>query len=226
MVHLLSWYSPAYASNRYRACSSSSSGSRPRRTSRTLWPGYSPARSHPGWSRCSPAPSWRRWNWRARAAAFALRRDTAIIAVSRSTGIRLAELAGLRYSPDRLREGCAGRRRGVPSRLAARPGQSSALPVISAREPSGTGAHLAAGVILVMMSAAAAMRSAAGLPRGPAASVSPWPQPRLTLRNSRRARRPRLIRRYEHPPGDDHVPAAKRIIGRSVRSFRSTTDAR
>ena len=31
--------------------------------------------------------------------SFAQRRDTAIIAVLRATGIRLAELAGLRYDP-------------------------------------------------------------------------------------------------------------------------------
>jgi site-specific recombinase XerD len=36
----------------------------------------------------------------ARAGAFAQRRDAAIIAVFKSTGIRLAELAGIRYDPE------------------------------------------------------------------------------------------------------------------------------
>jgi hypothetical protein len=39
LVHLLTRYSDAYASNQYRRCSSSSDGSPRRSRSRTRWPG-------------------------------------------------------------------------------------------------------------------------------------------------------------------------------------------
>jgi len=43
--------------------------------------------------------NFRNWNGPAKGRSFAQRRDAAIIAVFEATGIRLSELAGIRYDP-------------------------------------------------------------------------------------------------------------------------------
>jgi site-specific recombinase XerD len=99
MAWLLGRYSSAYASNQYRALQQffkwlaaedelpdPMAGLRPPRVTGKLVPVF----THEELTRLEQACAGR---------SFAQRRDTAIIAVLRATGIRLAELAGLRYDP-------------------------------------------------------------------------------------------------------------------------------
>ena len=100
IVWLLGRYSAAYASNQFRALQQffkwlAAEEEIPdpvaglgRRTSRT-----SPCRS-------SPARTWPRLERACAGRSFQQRRDAAVIAVFRATGIRLSELAGIRYDPD------------------------------------------------------------------------------------------------------------------------------
>jgi integrase/recombinase XerD len=105
MVHLLSRYSPAYASNQYRGLQQffkwlaaeeelpdPMEGLRPPKVPAKLVPVFTGAEL----AALEHVCAGRR---------FAQRRDAAIIAVFRATGIRLSELAGLRYSPDRPGQG-------------------------------------------------------------------------------------------------------------------------
>jgi len=99
MARLLDRYSSAYASNQYRALQQffkwlaaedelpdPMDGLRPPRVTGKLVPVFTPEEL----TRLEQACAGR---------SFAQRRDTAIIAVLRATGIRLAELADLRYDP-------------------------------------------------------------------------------------------------------------------------------
>ena len=99
MAWLLGRYSSAHASNQYRALQQffkwlaaedelpdPMDGLRPPRVAGKLVPVFTPEEL----TRLEQACAGR---------SFAQRRDTAIIAVFRATGIRLAELAGLRYDP-------------------------------------------------------------------------------------------------------------------------------
>jgi len=105
MVHLLARYSPAYASNQYRGLQQffkwlaaeeelpdPMEGLRPPRVPVKLVPVFTAAELAALGRACAGR-------------GFAQRRDAAIIAVFTATGVRLSELAGLRYSPDRPREG-------------------------------------------------------------------------------------------------------------------------
>jgi len=105
MVHLLALYSPAYASNQYRGLQQffkwlaaeeeipdPMEGLRPPKVPAKLVPVFTAAELAALERACAGR-------------GFAQRRDAAIIAVFTATGIRLSELAGLRYSPDRPREG-------------------------------------------------------------------------------------------------------------------------
>ena len=99
MTWLLDRYSTAYASNQYRALQQffkwlaaedelpdPMQGLQPRHVAGQLVPVFTPGEL----TRLEHACAGR---------SFAQRRDTAIMAVLRATGIRLAELAGLRYNP-------------------------------------------------------------------------------------------------------------------------------
>jgi integrase/recombinase XerD len=99
LVWLLSRYSDAYASNQYRGLQQffkwlaaeeelpdPMAGLRPPQVTGKLVPVFTSAEL----SRLEQACAGR---------AFAQRRDAAVIAVFRATGIRLAELAGIRYDP-------------------------------------------------------------------------------------------------------------------------------
>ena len=99
-MRLLGEYSTAYASNQFRAVRLflrwlAVEEDRPDPVTGLRAPTVSP-----GWCRCSPAKNFPRCGGRARAASFAERRDAAIIEVLVATGIRLSELAGIRYDPD------------------------------------------------------------------------------------------------------------------------------
>ena len=105
MVHLLARYSPAYASNQYRGLQQffkwlaaedeipdPMEGLRPPKVPAKLVPVFTAAELAALERACAGR-------------GFAQRRDAAIIAVFCATGIRLSELAGLRYSPDRPQAG-------------------------------------------------------------------------------------------------------------------------
>ena len=79
-------------------CSSSSNGWPPKRSCPTRWPGCAAAGDRASWSRSSPAKNFG-LDQACAGRTFAQRRDAAIIAVFKATGIRLAELAGIRYDP-------------------------------------------------------------------------------------------------------------------------------
>ena len=105
MVHLLARYSAAYASNQYRGLQQffkwlAAEDEIPDPMG-GLHPPNVPAKLVPVFTGTELSALEQACTGR----GFAQRRDAAIIAVFRATGIRLAELAGLRYSPDRLREG-------------------------------------------------------------------------------------------------------------------------
>ena len=100
MVHLLTRYSDAYASNQFRRCSSSSrwlaeeeqlpdpmTRLRAPKVSDKLVPVFTSEELSALGKTCQGR-------------SFAQRRDTAIIAVLNATGIRAGELAGIRYDPD------------------------------------------------------------------------------------------------------------------------------
>ncbi len=105
MVWLLTRYSAAYASNQYRGLQQffkwlaaedeipdPMAGLRPPKVPARLVPVFTAAELTALGNACAGR-------------GFAQRRDTAIIAVFRATGIRLAELTGLRYSPGHPRAG-------------------------------------------------------------------------------------------------------------------------
>jgi site-specific recombinase XerD len=102
MVWLLERYSPAYASNQFRALQQffkwladeeetpdPMAGLRPRPFPRGLCRS-STVMTWPGWSACAGR-------------SFQQRRDAAMIAVFGATGMRLSELAGIRYDPREAR---------------------------------------------------------------------------------------------------------------------------
>jgi integrase/recombinase XerD len=99
MVRLLGWYSAAYASNQYRGLQQffkwlaaeeeipdPMAGLRPPKVPAKLVPVFSDAELTALEQACAGR-------------GFAQRRDAAVIAVFRATGVRLSELAGMRYSP-------------------------------------------------------------------------------------------------------------------------------
>jgi site-specific recombinase XerD len=105
MVHLLARYSPAHASNQYRGLQQffkwlAAEGELPDPLA-GLRPPKVPAKLVPVFTGAELAALEQACAGR----GFAQRRDAAIIAVFRATGIRLSELAGLRYNPDRPRKG-------------------------------------------------------------------------------------------------------------------------
>lgn len=103
-MHLLARYSAAYASNRYRGLQQffkwlAAEDEIPDPMA-GLHPPKIPGRLVLVFSDAELAALERACAGR----GFGQRRDAAIVAAFRATGVRLAELAGLRYSPDRLRE--------------------------------------------------------------------------------------------------------------------------
>src|SRR5271165_1576008 len=99
MAWLLDQYSDAYASNQYRALQQFFKWLSAEEGLPDRWPGSARLRSPASSSRFLPAVSWPAWSTRARGRGFAERRDAAIIAVLQACGIRLSELAGVRYDP-------------------------------------------------------------------------------------------------------------------------------
>jgi integrase/recombinase XerD len=134
MVWLLAGYGDAYASNQYRALQQffkwwagaeefpdPMAGLRPPKVTEKLIPVFSSGEL----SRLERACAGR---------SFAHHRDTAILAVFQATGIRLSELAGIRYDPDDTQRndlglwqreitvrGKNGKARTVPDQLPGRP---------------------------------------------------------------------------------------------------------
>jgi site-specific recombinase XerD len=105
MVWLLDRYSPAYASNQYRGLQQffkwlAAEEEIPDPMA-GLHPPKIPARLVPVFTGAELAALEQACTGR----SFGQRRDAAIIAVFRATGIRLSELAGLRYSPGHPRAG-------------------------------------------------------------------------------------------------------------------------
>jgi site-specific recombinase XerD len=105
MVHLLARYSPAYASNQYRGLQQffkwlAAEDEIPDPMA-GLHPPKVPAKLVPVFTSGELAALEQACAGR----GFGQRRDAAVIAVFRATGIRLSELAGLRYSPGQPRAG-------------------------------------------------------------------------------------------------------------------------
>ena len=98
VVWLLGSYSERTPSSSTGRCGSSSGGCRPRRRFPIRWPGSArPVGEKPVPFFTSVELS--RLERACRGNTFAQRRDAAIVSVFRATGIRLAELAGIRYRP-------------------------------------------------------------------------------------------------------------------------------
>ena len=98
IVWLLERYSAAYASNQFRALQQFFKWLAAEDEVPDPMAGLKPPASQTSQCRSSPPGTCR--GWRACAGrSFQQRRDTAVIAVFRTTGMRLPELAGIRYDP-------------------------------------------------------------------------------------------------------------------------------
>jgi site-specific recombinase XerD len=105
MVHLPARYSPAYASNQYRGLQQFFKWLAAEDEIPDPMAGLHPPKVPPKLVPVFTAAELAALEMACAGRGFAQRRDAAIIAVFTATGIRLSELAGLRYSPDRPRGG-------------------------------------------------------------------------------------------------------------------------
>jgi integrase/recombinase XerD len=100
LVWLLSRYSDAYASNQYRALRQFFRWWADEEDHPDRWRGCVLRRSRSSSCQCSAAGELSKLEGACQGRGFAQRRDHAIISVFRATGIRLSEMAGIRYDPD------------------------------------------------------------------------------------------------------------------------------